>query len=196
MSKRKAHWDNVDWAKQDIALAEELGVSRERVRQKRNALGKLKPESHRKHRISVSVQYAGSPIVKEAEFISKKYGISLFKILKLKFDKLTARSIWNFRRREFTENLRKQMFSHPFKFINWDLPSCVLSKIWGIPNLNNTRCQNEIGRAMWDGRSPYNGPELEIESKKEKQKCDEFWRTLNKFAGKSLKRNWKKITER
>jgi predicted DNA-binding protein YlxM (UPF0122 family) len=47
-------WDHrcffYDWEKQDIELAEEHGLSRERIRQLRNKLGMPKPPNYKKHR--------------------------------------------------------------------------------------------------------------------------------------------------
>jgi predicted transcriptional regulator len=40
-------WESLDWSKQDIVIANEVGRSRERVRQKRKSLGK--PDSPHKH---------------------------------------------------------------------------------------------------------------------------------------------------
>ncbi len=42
----KYDWDSVDWEKQDIRIAEELGCSREGVRQKRKKLRKPKSLNH------------------------------------------------------------------------------------------------------------------------------------------------------
>lgn len=51
-------WGSVDWVKQDIVIADGLGVSRERVRQVRKELGKAKPENSRKHRDSLLIKLA------------------------------------------------------------------------------------------------------------------------------------------
>lgn len=42
--KPKRDWEAVDWTKQDIVIADELACTRERVRQKRRALGEPDPE--------------------------------------------------------------------------------------------------------------------------------------------------------
>lgn len=39
-------WNRLDWKRQDIDIAEELHLTRERVRQIRKALGKPKAENH------------------------------------------------------------------------------------------------------------------------------------------------------
>ena len=51
--KNTIDWDHCDWAKSDTALAEEIGRSRERVRQMRQVLGK--PASKDKHKPRHSV---------------------------------------------------------------------------------------------------------------------------------------------
>lgn len=48
-------WYALDWEKQDIELAEQTGMSRERVRQRRKELGYKRPKAHRERRNSAKV---------------------------------------------------------------------------------------------------------------------------------------------
>lgn len=47
---KNPRWQAVDWKLQDIAIAEMMGVSRERVRKVRLRLGKPKPKNHGRQR--------------------------------------------------------------------------------------------------------------------------------------------------
>ena len=57
MTTKVKDWASTDWTEQDIALAEELGVSRERIRQKRKELGKPRAINHYQRRVSYKKKF-------------------------------------------------------------------------------------------------------------------------------------------
>lgn len=48
--KSEINWNDVDWNQQDVALADQLGVTQTTVRYHRGQLGKPKPENYHRHR--------------------------------------------------------------------------------------------------------------------------------------------------
>lgn len=68
-------WTKVNWSKQDIVLAEDLGLSRERIRQMRKVLRKPKPKHERCRRISAYIKLSKVKTIKlTLKQIAKKYG--------------------------------------------------------------------------------------------------------------------------
>ena len=59
MRNAATDWGKADWKDQDVAISRELGISRERVRQKRLELGIGKPEGHRQRESEVAAKILG-----------------------------------------------------------------------------------------------------------------------------------------
>ena len=77
-----AKWSKVDWSKQNCELADEMGLSRERIRQIRQEVGASKPTHlHRRIRKSAqALQWAKDNLEKlrglSLAELGRKYGLS------------------------------------------------------------------------------------------------------------------------
>lgn len=144
-------WRALDWTKQDAALAREIGVSRERVRQVRLELGKPKAKRHRA-RLSTPVRDAILAKLKSADGLTMRE-VAAATGSTLPYVYQVGRMIgYQFR------NDRGTM---PWHLMNWDLPNTTLQQVWGLAPPPSQRdgfapaqARHRLGypKAKWDMR--------------------------------------------
>jgi hypothetical protein len=123
-----AKWSEVDWSKSNIELADEAGLSRERIRQVRQQLGAPKPTyGHPRMRKSAEqLQWAKDNLEKLkglswAEVV-RKYGVS--------------RNRWRGPLYQFLRPFLRdgrRIRKYPWHQMNFRLPNRDLERIWRLP---------------------------------------------------------------
>jgi len=142
-----AKWRNWDWSKQDVALARETGLSRERIRQIRLLIGAPKSPHHKRmpasRRTTIALQWAADNLdrlqgLSGAE-VRRKHGFNphcpAYEFLKAKGVLRDGRLF------------RK----HRWDLMNFELPSSVLERIWKLPfnAAASYRWQKRLGAPKW-----------------------------------------------
>ncbi len=135
-----AKWRSWDWAKQDVELARETGLSRERLRQIRRLLGVPRPPHHgsrpaSRRQNALALQWAAENLDRlkglSAAEVERKYGfkqhLPVYALLKAKGVLRDARLI-----REYRWSLMK-----------FELPDGGLQRIWKLPLYRATRYRSE-----------------------------------------------------
>ena len=120
-----AKWSKVDWSKQNCELADEMGLSGERIRQIRQQVGALKSTHHRRmHKTRQALQWAKSNLdelkgLSTAE-LGRKYGLS---------SRWRSGPIYLFLKPFLRDGKRK----YPWDRMNFRLPNRDLARIWRVP---------------------------------------------------------------
>jgi hypothetical protein len=120
-----AKWSKVDWSKQNCELADEMGLSRERIRQIRQEVGASKPTHlHRRIRKSAqALQWAKDNLEKlrglSLAELGRKYGLS----------RGQGSAVYQFLKPFLRDGRRK----HPWDLMNFRLPNRDLERIWRLP---------------------------------------------------------------
>jgi hypothetical protein len=143
-------WDTVDWTLRDRDIAEQVGVSRERVRQIRKKLNK--PESPDKWESSIRIKLKKFILENRDTLI----GLPLREVIRrseLKATPYIAGEIM----KELEIPVRQPgcPSSYPWETMNWDLPNSDIAKAWGITNVQgiaNKRFALKKGSSKWDPR--------------------------------------------
>ena len=120
-----AKWSKVDWSKQNCELADEMGLSGERIRQIRQQLGVPNPtHPDRKHKTRQALQWAKCNLdelkgLSPAE-LGRKYGLSI---------RWRGGPLYLFLKPYLRDVKRK----HPWDRMNFLLPNRDLARIWRLP---------------------------------------------------------------
>jgi hypothetical protein len=144
-----AKWRNWDWSKQDVELARETGLSRERIRQIRQLLGVPKSPHHRSDSASrrqntLALQWAAENLdrlrgLSGAE-VERKYGfkrhLHVYAFLKAKGVLRNGHLIQKYR----------------WGLMNFELPNGVLQRIWKLPLYRATtyRSRKRLPAPRWN----------------------------------------------
>ena len=138
-----AKWSKVDWSKQNCELADELALSRERIRQIRQQVGASKPTHlHRRIRKSAqALQWAKDNLEKLKGLswaeLMRKYGLSRWR----------RSAVYQFLKPFLRNGSRK----HRWDLMNFRLPNRDLERIWRLPfNLAGPhRVRKQLQRPTW-----------------------------------------------
>jgi hypothetical protein len=136
-----AKWSKVDWSKQDCELADETGLSNERIRQVRQRLGV--PKSAR----SGQLRKPGKRLLWAKENLEKLKGLTGAELqrkygpLHFKYNGPVHRFL-----RPFLRDGRR-FRQYPWHLMNLGLPNRDLERIWRVR-------QYEVARHRWLKRSP------------------------------------------
>ena len=120
-----AKWSKVDWSKRNIELAEEIGLSRERIRKIRQQVGAPKPthRNRRKRKAAQALQWAKDNLEKlkgvSIAELGRKYGLSRWQ----------GSAVYQF----FKPFLRDGRRKHRWDLMNFRLPNRDLERIWRLP---------------------------------------------------------------
>ena len=136
-----AKWSKLDWSKQDVELADEMGLSRERIRQIRKQVGAPEPTHHRRSRKTAqALQWAKDKLDKfkglSAAELRRKYGLSRYWQTGL---------LYQFLKPLLRDGRRIR--KHPWDLMNFRLPNRGLERIWRLP-------YNLAGLYRWRKRRP------------------------------------------
>ncbi|MGO8928293.1 MAG: hypothetical protein ACLQU3_15605 [Limisphaerales bacterium] len=140
-----AKWSKVDWSKLNCELADETGLSRERIRQIRQRVGAPKPTHRsRRRKTAKALQWAKDNLEKlkglsKAE-LTRKYGISRYPGSALK---------------EFLKPfVRDGRRKHRWDLMNFRLPDCDLERIWRLSRnmAGPYRFRKQLQRPTWCSR--------------------------------------------
>jgi hypothetical protein len=120
-----AKWSKVDWSKQNCELADERGLSQERVRQVRKQLGAPKPTHPDRKRKTRQVMQWAKENLEELKGLSpaelgRKYGIS---------SRWRGGPLYLFLKPFLRDSKRKP----PWHRIDFRLPNRDLARIWRLP---------------------------------------------------------------
>ena len=122
-----AKWSKADWSKQDVELADEMGLSRERIRQIRQKVGA--PKSARQHQMRKSaalLQWAKDNRDKfkglSAAELGRKHGLSPY---------WRSSPIYPFLKPLLRDGRRIR--KHRWDLMNFRLPNHDLERIWRLP---------------------------------------------------------------
>ena len=141
-----AKWRSWDWAKQDVELARETGLSRERIRQIRLLIRAPRSPHHKRfparlRRTTIALQWAADNLdrlkgLSGAE-VRRKHGFSRFGPV---YEFLKAQRV-----------LRDGSRKYRWGLMNFDLPSGVLERIWKLPlyRAANYRYRNRLAAPKW-----------------------------------------------
>jgi hypothetical protein len=140
-----AKWSKVDWSKQDCELADEMGLSGERIRQIRQQLGAPKPaHPHRRRTTRQALEWAKNNLDKLEGLswaeLQRKYGLTNY----------WRRSPLHSFLRPFLRN-GNDARKHPWDSMNFSLPNGDLARIWRLPysQVASHRSDNQRGRSRW-----------------------------------------------
>ena len=138
-----AKWSKVDWSKSNAELADEAGLSRERIRKIRQRVGAPKP-THRHSRMrktAQALQWAKDNLDKlkglsRAE-LARKYGLSRWR----------GSALYQFLK-PFLRNGRRK---HRWDLMNFRLPNRDLERIWRLPcnMVGAHRFRKQLQRPTW-----------------------------------------------
>ena len=143
-----AQWRAVDWTKQDVELAREMGLSRERIRQIRQLLGVPQSPHHGsysayRHRNALALQWAAENLDRlegmSGEEVRRKHGFPRhFQV----YEFLRAKGVLRNGNR-----IRKYRWS----LMNFELPNGALQRIWKLPRYRATtyRSRKHLPAPKW-----------------------------------------------
>ena len=138
-----AKWSKVDWSTQNCELADEMGLSRERIRQIRQQVGASKPTHlHRRIRKSAqALQWAKDNLEKLKGLswaeLMRKHGLSRWR----------GSAVYQFLK-PFLRNGRRK---HRWDLMNFRLPNQDLERIWRLPfNIaGRHRVRKQLQQPTW-----------------------------------------------
>jgi len=148
IARRKAFvakWSKLDWSKQDYELADEMNLSRERIRQIREELGAPKATRHRwRRKTAQAFLWANDKLDQlkgmSATEVERKY-------------KLSRHWRQGPKHRFLEPFLRDGRINrkHPWNLMNFSLPSQDLERIWRLPRnvASNNRRLKQIRPPRW-----------------------------------------------
>lgn len=125
MALEKYDWGRVEWNKQDVVIARELGCTRERVRQKRILMGKGKSEHHHEHG-SIFKQK-----VKELDTTSLTINDV---VTRVKCSKAYAINMLNKLGKDYNKVDGRRGGKYDWGKANWALKDWENAEILGVPN--------------------------------------------------------------
>jgi hypothetical protein len=175
-----AKWNKIDWTKQDIQLAAEIKLSRERIRQIRLRLGAPKSPHHREIRKStLALQWAIDNQDKllglsQAE-ITRKYG--------LRMDDRSG-ALYQFIKPLLRNgNLFRK---HRWDLMNFDLPNHDLERVWNVPRnmLGSYRRRNRRPPPRW----PFHGSYPQFTGQREFQAYRRALKAEERYAARHFAR--------
>ncbi len=138
-----AKWSKLDWSKSNSELADKAGLSRERLRQIRQAVGVPKP-AHRHRRVAKSakvMRWAKDNLEKLKELsgaeLRRKYGLGFWR----------GTAIHQFLRPYLRDGRRK----HRWDLMDFRLPNHDLERIWRLPHnsAGARRCGKHLPQSTW-----------------------------------------------
>jgi hypothetical protein len=141
-----AKWAKWDWSKSNAVLADEMGLSRERLRQIRQLVGAPKP-AQRRHRMAKSIkamQWA-------KDNLDKLKGLSRVELVrKYGFSRWQGSTLYQFLKPYLRDGRRK----HRWDLMNFKLPNCDLERIWKLPGnmAGSYRYRKRLPRPTWYSR--------------------------------------------
>jgi len=146
-------WEKVDWCKRDAAIARDLGVSRERVRQVRASRG-IGPSAHRK----LVHQFSRWVIANR----DRLHGLPVYEVLKTFGCDLSQQVA---RRLLRAHGVKPHDPASRWRGIEWRLPNRDLARIWdtSAKYIANIRARLHVGPAEWDAKSSKIGDDLKYQ---------------------------------
>lgn len=143
---RRLIWETLDWTKQDIVLAAELGMSRERVRQKRRQLGHDNSEKYKRMRAAKSYQIE--------DWVQKNRHREGTVTLDDVCEEIAGCSRAQVAGCLAQFNFKAGKINRWWQVVNWDLPTIELARIWGVSLVTVANYRTKFQqKAKWDGRS-------------------------------------------
>ena len=141
-------WRSWDWSKQDIELAREKGLSRERIRQIRQLLGLPKSPRHgdrprNRRQQELALQWA-------TENPDRLRGLSWAEVKRnYRFNRKCH--VYAFLKAKGVLRNGKLIRKHRWDLMNFDLPSSVLERIWKLPfcAAGGYRCRKRLRAPKW-----------------------------------------------
>lgn len=155
-------YKNLDWIKQDTELAKECKVTRERIRQVRNAL-KKSPSPYKwmskkgilfLQWINNNRQLSNKLTIRElsARVKNDKISITDYSIRKLS--------------RKYKFRIASSILTSQFNIIpvNWNLPNIYIERIWNLSynSAANYRCEHQLPSSKWRMRFSYTPNNLSL----------------------------------
>ena len=138
-------WSKVDWSKQDVELAEDMGRSRERIRQIRQRLGAPQLAHPRRRRRTVAALKWAKDNLDKLEGLSgaeagRRYGLS---------PHWRDGPLYRFLRPVLRDGIRIR--KHRWDLMNFGLPSGDLEGIWRLPrnSAGSYRLRNRLPPPAW-----------------------------------------------
>ena len=160
MTRTLEFYKQLDWEKQDIILAGEIGVTRERVRQVRRILGRQNSKFHGCQLNSTwgAARLALQDYLRASGRVTLKQVCGIIMGLSATKDNLAMTSTicqqigFATRRTKRGGNGWRERWQ-----VNFDLPNIDLESVWGLSsNLPaNERARNKLGKSCWDGQNPH-----------------------------------------
>ena len=143
-----AKWRSWDWSKQDIELASETDLSRERIRQIRQLLGVPKSPHHWNRRASrrqneLALQWA-------AENLDRLSGLSWAEVER-KYGFKRNSPVFAFLKAKGVLRNGHLICKHRWDLMNFELPSSVLERIWklALDMAGAYRYRKRLGAPKW-----------------------------------------------
>ena len=143
-----AKWRSWDWSKQDVELARETGLSRERIRQIRQLLGVPKSPRHWNRRASrrqneLALQWA-------AENLDRLSGLSWAEVER-KYGFKRNSHVFAFLKAKGVLRNGHLICKHRWDLMNFELPSSVLERIWKLASdmAGAYRYRKRLGAPKW-----------------------------------------------
>jgi hypothetical protein len=141
-------WNKVDWRQANVALARQMGVSQERVRQIRKSLNK--PEK------TIKAPHPGvNRRLRQIDVnLDRLRGLTLRQATELLCFGLASGTAAR-RYLDALEVLRHGSRRHPWNEMNFDLGNTVLARIWKVRRdiITTYRHRHGIGPAKWNGNT-------------------------------------------
>lgn len=166
-----ARWDEVDWAENDRDLAGKLGCSRERVRQKRRAMGMPDPDTKRKTPNRIALERW----IEANQHLQGK--VTLPQVVEAMGEHAmsTAGTISVLKKHGFALRGLKKYYFHDL--CDWGLPNKLIAELWCVDcqAVASQRYIRKAGPAKWAWRTqPQQDPELAAAIQAERKKIIAF----------------------
>ena len=137
-------WEKVDWNKRDARIAEELGISRERVRQKRADFGQPKVTALRE------TQQLGDLSDKTAQEVGEILGITPGAAA-YRLRKAGLRAGDGYRHAQ-AGRPKPATWKYPWDKVDWSKNNTVIAEELGCSNITVLQMRNRLGKPRVDGR--------------------------------------------
>src|SRR6266404_4031668 len=162
---KREFYSNWDWTKQDVHLAIEHKLTRERIRQIRKFMGAPQSPTHKKQ-IYTKTFETRSYIEQDRDTYAKLFKEhTLTELAEILSTSITTVHHWA---KDFGFKVRRAMGNrkYPWEVFDWDLPTHILGKIWGVKYQSYTS-YHRLSPPIYDGRS--NITDLDYQRKVEQQ---------------------------
>lgn len=146
-----AKWRSWDWSKQNFELAQETGLSRERIRQIRQLLGAPRSPHHRSRpaisrRDTLTVQWA-------TENLDRLSGLSWTEVER-EYGFKRHWQVYAFLKAKGVLRHGNRIRKNRWRLMNFELPNWVLERIWKLPlyRANGHRWRKHLPTPRWNLR--------------------------------------------